>query len=63
MKDHPKKPPRNSRALTEAQLDEEIEETFPASDPPATSPTSAGGPRRPRSKDDRRSDEPTDVRN
>ena len=32
------------------KLDEEIEESFPASDPPANTPTSAGGPQRPQAK-------------
>ena len=48
MKDPAKKPPRTA---VEDKLDEEIEELFPASDPPAnTTPTSAGGPRRPQAK-------------
>jgi hypothetical protein len=62
MKDRAKRPPKESKQPSEAQLDEEIEETFPASDPPATSPTSAGGPRRPRAEDDRRSGEPPQAR-
>ena len=35
MKDPAKKPQRASRATAEEKLDEEIEESFPASDPPA----------------------------
>jgi hypothetical protein len=51
MKDPTKKPPRAPRTEAEEKLDEEIEESFPASDPPAyTTPTSAGGPRRPPAK-------------
>jgi len=44
MKDPVKKQSREKRAETERKLDEEIEESFPASDPPATTPTSAGAP-------------------
>ena len=44
MKDPVKKQPREKRAEAERRLDEEIEEFFPASHPPATTPTSAGGP-------------------
>ena len=50
MKDPAKKPPREPRAAAEKKLDEEIEESFPASDQPANTPTSAGGPERPRAK-------------
>ena len=47
MKDPVKKLPRETRAETERQLDEAIEESFPASDPLATTHTSAGGPDHP----------------
>jgi hypothetical protein len=50
MKDQAKKPSRAGRAAVEEKLDEEIEESFPASDPPANTPTSAGGPERPQAK-------------
>ena len=51
MKEPRKPPPRKSRAEAEEKLDEELEESFPASDPPAnTTPTSAGGPARLRVK-------------
>ncbi len=61
MKDHAKKPSREPRAVTEAWLDEAIEETFPASDPPATSPTSVGRPDRSRASDDRKRGEPPEA--
>ena len=49
MKEPRKSPPSKSRTKSEEKLDEELEESFPASDPPAnTTPTSAGGPARPR---------------
>ncbi len=44
MKDHARKPPRLARTKSEQQLDEAIEDSFPASDPLPTNPTSAGGP-------------------
>ena len=49
MKDQ-KKPPHAPRTTAEDKLDEEIEESFPASDPPANTPTSVGGPDRPQAK-------------
>jgi hypothetical protein len=49
MKDRVKRP-LGRRAAADEKLDEEIEESFPASDPPANTPTSAGGPERPKAK-------------
>jgi hypothetical protein len=47
----PRKSPHTPSKKSEEKLDEELEESFPASDPPAnTTPTSAGGPARPRAK-------------
>jgi hypothetical protein len=44
MKDPAKKRSKDSHTGSDARLDEALEETFPASDPPSTSPTSVGRP-------------------
>jgi hypothetical protein len=46
MKEPRKSPPSKSLRRPEEKLDEELEESFPASDPPANTPTAAGGPER-----------------
>jgi hypothetical protein len=46
MKGHTKKPPRERRLMSEEQLDEAIEDSFPASDPLPITPTHLGGPDR-----------------
>jgi hypothetical protein len=46
MKEPRKSQPRKSRAEAEQKLDEALGASFPASDPPANTPTSAGGPAR-----------------
>lgn len=52
MKDEDKKAKEDKRKETERELDEALEEFFPASDPLPMSGTSAGAP------EDRESDEP-----
>jgi hypothetical protein len=51
-KSSPAKPPlkpADDRALQEEELEEGLEDSFPASDPPSiTSPTISGGPRKPK---------------
>jgi hypothetical protein len=50
----PQKTKRDRRRPTENErIDESLEESFPASDPPAHSGVVPGGPRRERKKDDR----------
>ncbi len=48
MKEPKTKPSKRAPGLSEAQLDETLEETFPASDPPSFTPTSVGRPQPPR---------------
>jgi hypothetical protein len=62
MKDHAKKPSRERRGLSEAQLDEAIEETFPASDPLSISPMTIGRANPPLSKEGAKSGKPAHGR-
>ncbi len=53
MKDPVKARRRESRAEAERQLDAALEESFPASDPLAANPSSAGGPDHPPARERR----------